>query len=256
MSIPVKRSDEVIEIDNKYINLSDELESKDDSDNSNINDVADIREPIDSHDKTTEGDLGSLSQRLSSPEENYDSDQKNDVVIENINENDSNKSEVFHQLNSPWALWSHECSERNWRIESFSNIINFRTIEEFWRIYNNFHTIGGLGARDYFLMRETVLPIWEDPANKNGKVWSIQVPVSHIENIWTELSMALVGEYLINEMDIINGISLASKDNCYIIKLWIKNLSKDITMDLSNFLNTKYQRLNLSIKSKNNRAEY
>ena len=125
-------------------------------------------------------------------------------------------------LHSAWSLWSHECNERNWRIESFSVIVKFNTIENFWKTYNNFGSIGGLGCRDYFLMREGILPIWEDPSNKNGKVWSVQIPISYINNVWTELSMALIGEYLIDEMGVINGLSIASKDNCFIIKIWVK----------------------------------
>lgn len=54
----------------------------------------------------------------------------------------------------------------------------------------------------------------------------------------------------------INGISISKWDNCYILKIWIKNSTSDITSDLKKFCANELKDSNCSIQSKVNRPEF
>jgi len=72
------------------------------------------------------------------------------------------KKELPILLNSKWILWSHDLYDNNWSINSYDKIFEFNTINDFWKLYNNFNLLGGLNKKNYFLMREGIMPIWED----------------------------------------------------------------------------------------------
>jgi hypothetical protein len=116
--------------------------------------------------------------------------------------------------------------------------MEFNTIENFWKLYLNIEQdliINGM----FFLMRKDILPIWEDPNNINGGFWSFKIPMNQIFNAWQEISMALIGEYILNDkndINSINGISISPKKNFSIIKIWNNGNIKEIN---NNTLNKK-----------------
>ena len=72
-------------------------------------------------------------------------------------------------------------------------------------------------------MREGVFPKWEDARNIKGGCWSIRVSRTDIQNTWSELTMAMIGEYLYRDVDRndeINGLSISPKKNFCVIKIW------------------------------------
>jgi hypothetical protein len=174
-------------------------------------------------------------------------------IGEILHDNEDNEG---NPLNSTWVLWSHENNDKNWNLSSYSKISNISTIQEFWSTYNNFELVGGLTCRDYFLMRQGVNPMWEDPYNRNGKTWSIQVPTNLGLQLWTLLSMSVTGEYFSPDSPIITGVSISPKDNCFIIKIWVSCTNKDITNSFREFVDKRYRSQRLSIKSKVNKPEY
>lgn len=53
----------------------------------------------------------------------------------------------------------------------------FDSIEEFWGLYNTIVPPSTLPLKsNYYLFKDGIIPAWEDPKNKNGGKWSIQVP--------------------------------------------------------------------------------
>jgi hypothetical protein len=91
-------------------------------------------------------------------------------------------------------------------------------VKQLWGVYktlkNNFT------AGMFFLMREGVLPIWEDEKNKNGGYWSYKVPKKQSNDIWLKLSAALVGNTLTDDMLTITGISVSPKITNCVMKIW------------------------------------
>lgn len=56
-------------------------------------------------------------------------------------------------------------------------------------VYNNIMKTCDLSiSSNYHLFKQGIKPMWEDPANKHGGKWSIQLPrnktMSEIDNIW------------------------------------------------------------------------
>ena len=82
----------------------------------------------------------------------------------------------------------------------------------------------------FFLMRENIFPKWEDKYNINGGCWSLRIVKTEIRNVWDELSMAIMGEYLTNdskENSNLNGLSISPKRSFCVIKIWTKNVVED-----------------------------
>jgi len=128
------------------------------------------------------------------------------------------KSKFKHE----WTLWFHNFNNNDWSIKSYQKLITICNICDFWRLYNNHYS---LKCGMFFLMKNDIIPIWEAYENKNGGNWSIKV-VKNIETKWLKLSMDLVSNNLDN-LGIVNGISLCYKNNYYIIKIWINDITQN-----------------------------
>lgn len=170
----------------------------------------------------TETELG-----LDSDEESYyeDSDESIDE------ENETPLSEV-------WAVWYHRLGNKDWSINGYERIKwktknterdTFKTIEEFWRLYNAFivprETTNSndplLLRGDFFIMKEGILPTWEDPENLKGCSDSYLTKERTEEtnddySEWLELALYLISNYGSN----INGISSSPKQKNFLMKIW------------------------------------
>ena len=88
-------------------------------------------------------------------------------------------------------------------MEDIRKVVAFDSVEEFWGLYNNIVPPSQLpGKANYYLfkvswrhlrftrsdMQDGIMPAWEDPANKHGGKWAIQVPrdktKSVIDKMW------------------------------------------------------------------------
>lgn len=179
-----------------------------------------------------------------------------DMDLDEDNDNDNDNQEVI-ELNTSWVLWSHDLYNNNWNLDSYKKIFEFNTINDFWKLYNNFNSLGGLNKKNYFLMRKGINPIWEDEKNRNGGTCSIKIPVSKSYEIWTELSIYIIGETFYEnkeKMMDINGISISPKSIWSIIKIWNSDSNNDISENIPDILKNKYNKC--SIKFKKNVAEY
>jgi hypothetical protein len=181
---------------------------------------------------------------------------KNKYKKKNIISN-LNLDEESIKLNNIWVLWSHDLHNNNWDIDSFNKIYEFNTINDFWRLYNNFNILGGLNKKNFFLMKKDIKPIWEDDKNKNGGTCSMKIPITKSLDMWTDLSMYIIGETFIDckiKMDDINGISICSKNIWSIIKIWNSNSDNDTSKELPDDFLKKFNKC--SIKFKKNVPEY
>ena len=137
------------------------------------------------------------------------------------------------QLKYNWNIWFHH-EKDNWKLSGFKNIYTIKTPQDFWKLYNNWNKIGGIINKHLFIMKENVVPIWEDPVNINGGCWSFKIHSSQSQDLWDDLSTYLVSEKLSQKQHDITGISICLKKNNYsVIKIWNKN-SKDNSLVLLN----------------------
>ena len=128
-------------------------------------------------------------------------------------------------LNHTYTLWYHSSKTDSWTIESYKKLNNFNDMESFWKIFNNL----SLQENDMlFLMKDDILPIWEDKNNRKGKCISCKIKNKHNSKLWTKLCMYYIGYILtndINDMKLVNGISITIRKYHSIVKLWVSTLN-------------------------------
>lgn len=157
----------------------------------------------------------------------------------------NNKNE--NKLSNTWVLWCHDIKDTNWGRDSYIKVFSFNCIEDFWKLYKNLNNIDSIML---FLMKDCIFPLWEDPENKKGGCWSYKIKKKDNFNIWKNLSMGLVGNYLSqndNIMNNINGISFNPHLYNSVIKIWSKtndyqdNLSEFKSLEVLKFLDPIYK---------------
>ena len=143
-------------------------------------------------------------------------------------------------MNTPfdneWNLWYHN-SKDDWTINGYKKVYNIKTISDYWKLYNNWDKLGGVNNKHFFLMKNNVTPIWEDPTNKSGGCWSFKINEANSQDLWNDLSLHLVTENMSSVKGDIVGLSVCLKKNNFsVVKIWNKDnsnnslnlLSKDI----------------------------
>jgi hypothetical protein len=176
-----------------------------------------------------------------------------------LNKNELERLGYFKKFNSEWNLWYHH-ELNNWRVDGYRKIFHIKNIKDFWDLHNNIDCLGGITNQQFFLMRDNVLPIWEDSANRNGGSWSIKLnDISNVFNIWVKLAMLMVGENLIkderntfNKLVVGLSINLRNQNTC-IIKIW----NRDASMNSIKLLNDDIiKEFGYNIIYKKNMVEY
>ena len=129
-----------------------------------------------------------------------------------------------------WTMWYHSPESNDWTDSSYKKIMTIQTIEEFWSFYDllkEFYISTGM----FFLMRDGIIPTWEDSQNIKGGCWSFKVSRKDTYNSWLDLSISLVGNTLVKEyqspvlINMITGISISPKKGFCIIKIWNRDSS-------------------------------
>lgn len=139
-------------------------------------------------------------------------------------------------LKNNWTLWKHN-SKNDFTINAYKKLYQISTIEDFWNLTNSWDVNGGVHSQRFFLMKNDIKPIWEDPQNKNGGRWSFKVKDTQSQELWDDLALYLVSGNISRAMNEINGISITKKKSGWVVlKIWnnntnnssIKNLNCDI----------------------------
>jgi len=141
---------------------------------------------------------------------------------------DTSKSmQEFNKLGDKWNLWAHLPHDTDWTINSYKKIYKFTTVEETIAIIQTLPEILVKNCM-LFVMRDGIMPIWEDPKNRNGGCFSYKVSNKIICEVWRDLTFVLVGETIsanISFVQNVTGITISPKKNFCIIKIWMKNCS-------------------------------
>jgi hypothetical protein len=143
---------------------------------------------------------------------------------ENNNNMETQNSE-FHKLTNHWNLWAHLPHDTDWGITSYKKIYTLKTIEETIAITETLPEILVKNCM-LFIMKDGILPIWEDPKNRNGGCFSYKISNKIVYEVWKNLTYILLGETLSNNdscVSSITGITISPKKNFCIIKIWLAN---------------------------------
>lgn len=140
------------------------------------------------------------------------------------------------KFDNKWNIWYHN-SKEDWTIKGYEKLYEITNIENYWKFYNNWDKLGGINNKHFFIMKNDITPIWEDPYNKDGGCWSFKVNDNLAQDLWNDLSIQLVtGNLSLVKDDIVGLSACLKKNNFSVIKIWNKNsqnnnlnlLSKDI----------------------------
>lgn len=142
------------------------------------------------------------------------------------------------KLHSHWGLYYHNPNSNDWSNNSYKRITVLETVEAFCAFYKEMQ-FPECAHGMFFLMRNDIMPTWEDKHNRNGGCWSFKVSLEHFFFVWKHLSMMLVGETLCTERLMLNGISVSPKRGFCIVKLWNRD-SKYDSIDILNISDIKY----------------
>ena len=139
-----------------------------------------------------------------------------------------NETETY-PLSHTWILWFHRVNDNNWNEDSYQRICEVESLKDYWIMIN---TLTNVTSGMFFLMRDNVFPRWEDINNIDGGYWTFRVSRKSSNNVWTELVASVIGNTLtkdLENMGIINGISISPKINNCIFKIWNNDAGKENT---------------------------
>ena len=143
---------------------------------------------------------------------------------------------TIHKLNDKWSVWIHMNNDKNWAINSYKKIYCFDTLENSIKLIENL-TNEILQKTMIFFMKNDINPIWEDPNNREGGCFCYKIDSNDVLNILKTLCYSVIGNSLTLDSEIlscINGISISSKKNFYIIKIWINSTNIKNLINISN----------------------
>jgi len=176
-----------------------------------------------------------------------------DVIDIKSNEEEIKKSKEI-KFNNEWKVWYHNMNIKDWKITGFEVIHNINNVYDFWTLFKYLSDIN-FSVVNLFIMRENILPIWEDVMNRNGGTCSIRVNLKQYRALFEEIIIYCLIDKLVScHAEEINGISIIIKGNWGLIKILTKNKDLDIINFLNKDIISKYN--DVSIQFKKNIPEY
>ena len=127
-------------------------------------------------------------------------------------------------LNDVWCLYFHDPYDIEWDNKSYKLLSVINTVEDFVEVYLVFKELFSRGM--FFIMREHIMPKWEDEFNKNGGCFSYKINKQDFDTRWFNICSNLLGENIGKTdeySEYVNGISISPKKNYYIIRVWIND---------------------------------
>ncbi len=130
------------------------------------------------------------------------------------------------RFSDTWNVWYHHTKD-NWTIDGYKKIFKIDNGIDFWKLYNNWESLGGITARHFFLMKNDTHPVWEDPVNMKGGCWSFKIVDSMASELWEDLSVLIVSNELVQGTTAL-GLSITlKKNNMCVVKIWNDDSNKN-----------------------------
>jgi translation initiation factor 4E len=152
-----------------------------------------------------------------------------------------------HPLQCRWALWYLK-GDRNkdWE-DCLKQVSLFDTVEDFWALYNHIQPASGLTwGSDYYLFKEGIKPMWEDPGNVKGGRWLVVVDKhkrnTKLDQYWLELMMAIIGEQFEEYGTYICGAVVNVRQKGDKVALWTSDsIADDVNLRIGQIIKAKLE---------------
>ena len=131
----------------------------------------------------------------------------------------------FHKLSDNWTLWAHLPHNTDWSLKSYIPISTFSTVEETIAVTESLPPQLVENCM-LFMMKEGIIPMWEDKKNRDGGCFSYKVMNKNVPKAWCDLIYRIVGGSISNNaafVKSVTGITISPKKNFCIIKIWMTN---------------------------------
>ena len=128
-------------------------------------------------------------------------------------------------LKNKWVLWYHSLKNKSWDNNSYVKVIEIKSLLDY-QLLKDVMRINHLQNGMFFLMKNDIFPTWEDPKNRMGGCISFKYD-NNILNEWLKILLLCITENLSEYNKEINGLSISPKKEFNILKIWIKDDSKD-----------------------------
>lgn len=142
---------------------------------------------------------------------------------------------IKHPLQNRWTMWydnpKKKTSQDTWG-SHLKKIVDFDTVEDFWRLYNNIVPASQLShGSNYHLFKYGIEPKWEDPANTRGGQWVVTLPSKQrrdrLDQLWLFAILACIGEAFGDDEDEVCGCVVSIRKSQDRIALWTRTASKE-----------------------------
>jgi len=134
-------------------------------------------------------------------------------------------------LSNTYEFYYHNPDNNDWSVESYINLLEFSTIEEFW-ILDKFIRKDMIENGMFFVMKSGCKPVWECETNIKGGCISWKVDRKNSYKSWIDTIGHYIMQHFGEHTSKINGVSISPKKNSSIIKLWFKEEIDIDTMKL------------------------
>ena len=139
---------------------------------------------------------------------------------------DTVRHPAHHNLNGKWNLYYHLPNNTEWDLSSYSKIVtSIDTLETVVSV-NEKLTDNVVKNCMLFLMKESIKPTWEDPANRDGGCFSYKINNKNVSETWKTMFYNVIGRSISNNKAFsksVNGITISPKKNFCIIKVWLNS---------------------------------
>lgn len=139
-------------------------------------------------------------------------------------------------LQRSWTMWYDAPSKNNKKADqttyhqNIKQIVSFRTVEDFWSLFNNLMPPSNLKDKcNYHMFKEGIMPAWEDPQNAHGGKWVVELKPTEkaeLDTVWLFTLLAMIGENF-EAADEICGCVVSLRQFRNRVGLWTKTASND-----------------------------
>jgi hypothetical protein len=149
-------------------------------------------------------------------------------------------------FNDCWNLFFHDPDDSQWTLNSYKNQTTISSALDWVQVYQAYNELWSKGM--FFLMREHIQPLWEDPANKDGGCFSFKVNKPEAAQYWFKLGSRVLSDTLVKDFskfDRVSGISISPKRNYCILRIWVStneyNKIEYYNLDLPSYTQVMYK---------------
>ncbi|CAD5224506.1 unnamed protein product [Bursaphelenchus okinawaensis] len=137
-----------------------------------------------------------------------------------------------HPLRHKWAFWFLKGDRSKEWEDCLKKVVVIETVEDFWAFYLRIIPASDLTfGSDYYLFKDGIKPMWEDPKNVKGGRWMVVIHkdqrATKLDELWLEIMMDIIGERFEGHGDFICGAAVNVRQKGDKIALWTSDASLD-----------------------------